>query len=137
MLDGQPAPGQGFAAEPSWTVLQPQPDAWVRRLNVAATFRADAPTQTFTPLPVTTTTDDADTGFSAPPGWATNQDASANNGSYRLLAAGSPKGPAIWIFSNLTPGRYHINVSWVPSSLNATDATYTFSNAAGTVITLP
>jgi hypothetical protein len=53
MLDGQPAPVQGSAGDPVlWTALQPQPDAWVRRLGVAATFLTDlanAPAQTFTP----------------------------------------------------------------------------------------
>jgi Tfp pilus assembly protein PilV len=137
MRDGQASAGQGFAAMPSWTVLQPQPDDWVRRLSVAATFRADAPAQTFTPLPVTTTVDDADASFSAPPAWRTTQDASANSGSYHILAAASTQGPATWTFSGLTPGRYHINVSWVPSPLNATKAIYTFSDAAGNPIAQP
>jgi Tfp pilus assembly protein PilV len=131
MRDGQASAEQGFAAMPSWTVLQPQPDDWVRRLSVAATFRADAPAQNFTPLPVTTTVDDADAGFSAPPAWSTTQNPSANSGSYHKLAAPSTQAPATWTFSGLTPGRYHINVSWVPSPLNASNAIYTFSGAAG------
>ena len=43
MLDGSPFSGQGFAAAPPATVLQPQPDGWVRRLGVAASFAVERP----------------------------------------------------------------------------------------------
>jgi hypothetical protein len=76
MLNGVPFIGPGYTAPPT-TVLQPQPDGWVRRLGVAASFALSAPAQAFTPLPVQTTLDDdAGSGFSAT-GWATASDASA------------------------------------------------------------
>ena len=137
MLDGSPFSGQGFAAAPPTTVLQPQPDGWVRRLGVAASFAVTAPEQSFTPLPVQTALDDdAGSGFSAS-GWSSVNDASANNGNYRKLPAASPNGPAVWSFTGLVPGRYHVMASWVANSLNARDATYSFNDAGGDPFAMP
>ena len=136
MLDGSPFSGQGFAAAPPPTVLRPQPDAWVRRLGVAASFAVDAPSQSFTAVPVQTTLDDADAGFAAS-GWSTATDASANGGTYHKLAAAASGGPATWSFTGLVPGRYHVMASWVAGALNARDATYSFTDASGDPISMP
>lgn len=125
MLDGAP-----FGAAPSPTVLQPPPDAWVRRLGVAATFADDAPAEDFTPLPAQATLDDdAGAGFSAS-GWSTTTDASANDGDYHSVPAASASGAATWTFA-LAPGRYRMRASWVPDPSNARDATYAFNDATG------
>ncbi len=136
MLDGSPFSGQGFAAAPPTTVLQPQPDGWVRRLGVVAGFAVDAPAQPFTPLPVQTTLDDADPGFSSS-GWSTATDPSADNGNYHKLPAASPSGPAQWSFTGLVPGRYHVMASWVANPLNARDATYSFNDGDGDPFAMP
>jgi hypothetical protein len=137
MLDGVAFSGQGFAAAPPATVLQPQPDGWVRRLGVAASFAVDAPAQPFTPLPVQTILDDdAGSGFSAT-GWSTGTDATANDGDYHSLPVDSASGPATWTFTGLVPGRYHVMASWVPKAQNAKDATYSFSDADGDPFAIP
>jgi hypothetical protein len=137
MLDGTPFSGHGFAAAPPATVLQPQPDGWVRRLGIPASFALNAPAQPFTPLPVQTALDDdAGPGFSAS-GWANARDASANDGDYHSLASDSTSGPAAWTFSGLVPGRYHVMASWVPKAQNAKDATYLFTDAADDPVAIP
>ncbi|HEY2156218.1 MAG TPA: hypothetical protein VGH33_11350 [Isosphaeraceae bacterium] len=137
MLDGSPFSGQGFAAAPPATVLQPQPDGWVRRLGLAASFAVNAPAQPFTPLPVQTVLDDdAGSGFSAS-GWANAKDTSANDDDYHSLAVDSASGPATWTFSGLVPGRYHVMTSWVPKAQNAKDATYLFTDASDDPVAIP
>jgi hypothetical protein len=128
--DGAAAPGEGNAAAPSWTVLQPQPDAWVRRLGGAASFEAIAPSQGFTPLPTTATVDDADAGFAAI-GWSRAGSTSAVGGGYTAVPSHAIVQPAVWSFDSLTPGRYHVSVSWVGQAGNARDATYMFVDGAG------
>lgn len=136
MLDGAAFSGQGLAAAPPTTVLQPQPDAWVRRLGVPASFAVNAPAQPFTALPVQTTLDDSNPGFSAS-GWSTAADASANNGGYRKLAADSPNGPATWTFTGLVPGRYRVMASWVANAQNSRGATYSFTDGGGDAVAVP
>jgi hypothetical protein len=135
MLDGVPFTGLAYTAPPS-TVLQPQPDGWVRRLGVPASFAVDAPAQPFTALPVQTTLDDSSGSGFAAAGWSTTTDASANNGSYRSVPAGSTAGAATWTFTGLVAGRYHVQVSWVPKSQNAKDATYSFTDGGDDPISL-
>ena len=136
MLGASPYSGRGFAAAPPTTVLQPQPDGWVRRLGLAGGFAVNAPAQAFTPVPVQVTLDDdAGSGFSAT-GWATASDASANDGDYHSLAPDATGGPATWTLDGLVPGRYRVMASWVPKAQNASDATYTFADAAGDPIAM-
>ena len=133
MLDGTPFSGQGIGRGPAADgAPSAQPDAWVRRLGIAASFAVDAPAQSFTAVPVQTTIDDDSgaPGFSAS-GWSTGSDATANNGDYHKLPAASSSGPATWSFTALVPGRYHVMASWVSRALNARDATYSFSDASG------
>ena len=128
MLDGAPYVGPGQAV-PGWSVLQPEPDAWVRRLGTAATFRSDAPPQGFTPMPVQAQADDADPTFTAA-GWLAGVDPSAVGGAYHWLPADGGAGPAAWSLAGVNPGRYHVLVSWVPSPQNAKDATFTIGNGS-------
>jgi hypothetical protein len=137
IIDGLPFDGATHQQPaPPLTVLLPQPDAWVRRLGVAASFRPDIPTASYTLRPVAAKTDDdSDSDFSAP-GWSTSSDATALGGSYHWVASVTATSPATWSFYPLPPGRYAVFVSYVPGPLNATDATYSF-NSAGQPVSLP
>jgi hypothetical protein len=123
---------------PPTTILLPQPDAWVRRLSVSASFLATAPAQPYTPLPAQSSTDDADTGFTSSAGWTTVVGAGSVGVGYRSLAVGNTTaGPATWAFSGLTPGRYTVMASYVPDTQNAGDATYTFTDGGGNAVSQP
>jgi hypothetical protein len=135
MLDGVPFVGLAYTAPPP-TVLQPQPDGWVRRLGVPASFAVNAPAQPFTALPVQTSLDDSSGSGFAASGWSNATDASADNGGYRTIPAGSTSGAATWTFTGLVPGRYHVQVSWVPKSQNARDATYSFTDGGDDPVVL-
>jgi hypothetical protein len=43
----------------------------------------------------------------------------------------------MWTFTSLVPGRYHVQVSWVPKAQNAKDATYSFTDGGDDPIALP
>jgi hypothetical protein len=133
---------------PPPTILLPQPDAWVRRLSVSASFslartqdqpnNPPLPTQSYTgPLPTqSATTDDVDAGFSSSISWTTSPGGGAVGVGYRSLPANSTTaGPATWTFSGLTPGAYTVMASYVPDTQNASDATYTFTDGLGNAVT--
>lgn len=111
-------------------VLQPQPDAWVRRLGVPATFATEAGAPTFANVPSEVTLDDGAATTSG--AWTVTDSASAYSASLRTLPAGAV-GSATWTFSGLSPGRYRVMISWNAAVPMADDATFTVGLGGPTV----
>jgi subtilisin family serine protease len=77
--------------------------------------------------PVIVTLDDGGTGVSQTTGWSVNT-TSGYGKDYRWKAAGTGTRSTTWSFASLLPGQYRVSTTYVASSLNASDATYSISS---------
>jgi subtilisin family serine protease/uncharacterized protein (DUF2141 family) len=66
-------------------------------------------------------------GFSAGGAWLTYIGA-GSAGDLRYRAAGLGNDPATWTFTDLTPGRYRVSVTWDPYTNRAPNAAYSVSD---------
>jgi hypothetical protein len=124
---------------PMARVLQPQPDAWVRRLGLRATIQSGVTPQTL-PLPTTPSLQVVavgDAAFSAP-NWTAGQDpAEIGSGVYWRSPGDAATGPASWDFAGISRGYYRVVATWSGDSRNASDATYTLTGIDGSPLTSP
>ena len=125
MVDGVPYVTGGATAPVA--VLQPQPDNWVRRLGISATFAVSTGVQVYPATLTERTMDDGDAAFAG--SWTMGEASDAIGGSLRTLAAGQT-GTATWTASSITPGRYRVMLAWNSSFPMADDASITIGTGS-------
>jgi hypothetical protein len=130
LVNGVPYVPESGANTAPVAILQPQPDAWVRRLGMPASFASEADPQSFPDSPSEVTLDDDAATLTGT--WTVAPTDSAYNLSLRTLPASRP-GSATWSFTGLSPGRYRVMFSWNAGVPMADDATFTIGTGGPAV----
>jgi hypothetical protein len=133
-------------------ILQPQPDAWARRLGIPAgvekpeawalrlgipsSHQASDLTQMYRPSPILqiiAVDNLGNPGFS-PADWILGQSGADGAGFYSSRSSGvpPPSGTVAWNFNVSCSGYYKVVANWTPASQNASDATYILTADFGT-----
>lgn len=130
---GQPYVLEDQVKLPPVTVLQPQPNDWVRRLGVAATFQTIRASTQYDDYPVLTAlTLDHGAAVLMPTvdNWPLQGSADGyNGGDYRSSVHLGDS--ATWTFGPIGPGLYRVMIAWPQSVPIPDDAKLTFTDRGG------